>query len=117
MNNVIRIALPGYDALTDTNLDHFALYTDQDNVLIKEQSRGSSSLGNGSTLTVAHNLGYTPHFFVYTETSTSGRYKLSNGYDVLLPMRSYVDDNNLKVINSSGGTRTVRYYIFHDNIG
>ena len=113
----MRVALPGYDALTDTNLDHFALYTDQDNVLIKEQSRGSSSLADGGTLTVAHNLGYTPHCFVYTETSTAGRYKLSNGYDVLLPLRTLVDDTNLKVINASGGTRTVRYYIFYDNIG
>ena len=39
MGNVIRVALPTYNALTDTNPDHFALYSDQDWVLIKEFTR------------------------------------------------------------------------------
>ena len=45
MSNVIRCALPGYNALTDTNLDHYSLYGDVDNVLIKRPMslRGISS--------------------------------------------------------------------------
>jgi hypothetical protein len=117
MPNVVRVALPGYNALTDTNLDHFALYTDQDNVLIKEHSRNSQSVNNGNSLTVNHNLGYTPQCLVYNETATPGRYKLSNGYDVLLPVRSSVNDTSLIVFNNSGATRIIKYFIFYDNIG
>ena len=116
MTNVLRIALEGYNAKTDTDPRHFSLFTDQDNVLIKEHSRGSSSVNNGATLTVVHNIGYTPHCFVYAEIS-SGRYKLINGYDVFLLWRSFVEDNTLKIANNSGATGTAKYFIFYDNIG
>ena len=117
MAQTIRVSLAGVNALTDTDVRNYALFADADNVLIKEHSRGSSSLGNGATLTVAHSLTYTPHVFVYTETGTAGRYKLSNGYDILQPFLVYVDNTNLKVTNQSGATRTVKYFIFYDNIG
>lgn len=116
MAQSIRVALAGTDAISDSDPRNFALIADQDNILIKEHSRGSASVGNGSTQTVNHALGYTPHTFVYTEVS-SGRYKLSNGYDVLQPWRTYVDNNDLKIQNQSGATRTTKYFIFYDNIG
>lgn len=117
MAQTIRVSLSGVNALTDSDVRNYALFADSDNVLIKEKARGSSSVNNGATLTVAHGLSYTPHVFVYTETATAGRYKLSNGYDVLQPFTVYVDGTNLKVTNNSGATRTVKYFIFYDNIG
>lgn len=66
---VIRITLPDpgggyYDPFTDTNLDHYSLYSDTDNVLIKEKAHGSGHMNDGSggfeKLTVSHNLGYIP---------------------------------------------------------
>ena len=64
MGNVIRVSLPTYDALTDTNPDHFALYSDEDWVLIKEYIRGSIS-ANSFGEPVNFDLNYIPTILVY----------------------------------------------------
>ena len=67
MSNVFKVALPGYNAETDTNLDHFALYVDgtTDHILIKEKTRGSVAVNNGSTVEINHNLTYVPFALAY----------------------------------------------------
>jgi len=117
MAQSVRISLATYNALTDTDPRHYSLFADQDNVLIKEKARGNSSVVNGATLSVTHSLGYSPDFFVYAETSTAGRYRVNNGYDIPgAAIKSYVNNTYLKVLNQLGATRTIKYYIFYDNI-
>ena len=60
MTQTIRVSLPGFNAGTDTNIDHYSVYSDSDNILIKEKTRGTVNVANGATGTVAHGLGYIP---------------------------------------------------------
>lgn len=118
MSQVIRVALPGYDALTDTNPDHFALYTDEttDYVLIKEKLRGSVNLTNGSTSTILHNLGYVPFIIVFYERTSGVWKKLLGQDDTDESVSVTISTTSILIRNSSGGTRTFKYYIFYDQI-
>lgn len=64
MSYVIRVSLPGYNALTDTNPDHFALYSDEDWILIKEYTRGSISADSGGE-SITFDLDYIPTILAY----------------------------------------------------
>lgn len=120
MSNSFRVSLPGYNAKTDTNPDHYALYSDEDWVLIKELARGSGSISQTDSpneATIAHNLGYIPFYLVYCEVS-SGRYRIANSFDPLgSGWKSYADEDNLYIENDYSSTYTdYRYYIFYDNL-
>jgi hypothetical protein len=129
MTQTIRVALPTYDAQTDTNQDHYALYADQDNVLIKEFTRGSVSItGNGSQVisTITHNLGYIPFFLVYVFDTQA----LHNPNKWMLlahntagastpPYLAVADTTNLYIYNflaAAAGAISFKYYIFYDDI-
>jgi hypothetical protein len=117
MNKVLRVALPGYNAQTDTNPDHFALYSDEDWVLIKELKRGADDVELNNIATIPHNLGYIPLYFVYCEVGNNV-YKIVNGFDpVGGGWRCYADDTNIYIANYFSATyKSYRYYIFYDNI-
>lgn len=109
MTNVVRVALPGYNAETDTDLDHFALYTDQDNVLIKEKTRGSISVaGGGGTQTITHSLGYVPFWAVYA----NGEWVYGN--NIYGDYKAYATTTTLVLRNNNASARTFLYYIFYD---
>lgn len=112
-----RVSLPGYDALTDGTVDHYALYADTDNVLIKEKSRGTIATAGFANGTIAHNLGYIPFYLVYSEVS-AGRYRINNAFDpVGSGWRAYASTASLIISNLYGTAGTVsQYYIFYDNI-
>lgn len=117
---VFKIALPGYNATTDTNPDHFSLYVDQhtDYVLIKEKTRSSISVaGSGGSQTIAHGLGYVPFVLVFY-TSASGTYRKVHGATDPALSNPYfeVDTTNLVLKNPTANTVTMSYYIFYDNI-
>jgi hypothetical protein len=108
--SVIRVALPGYDALTDTDPQHFSLFSDTDNVLIKEFDRGS---GNGNA-TINHNLGYVPFFLVYTDIG-GGRFRVVNAQNPLGGgPQVYTTTTDLIIANNAGAD--YQYYIFYDNV-
>lgn len=116
MAQVFKIALPGYNALTDTNPDHFALYVDQatDYILIKEKVRGTTSV-NG-TVNIAHGLSYIPFCMAFVEYVSGGWQKL---YSVGIDGGGYwfeVDGTNLILKNTTGTAKTFSYYIFYDNL-
>lgn len=115
--NILRVALPGYDASTDTDPDHFALYSDEDWILIKELARGAGTVGYTSTATIPHNLGYVPLFFVYCEVGNN-LYKISNSFDPIGGgWKTYADNTNLYIVNNFSADYTAyRYYIFYDNV-
>lgn len=111
----VRISIPGVDVFESDDPRDFSLIADEDNILIKEFSRGSSNVNNSSTLEVSHNLGYFPHFYTYGEIS-AGRYQLVAGYNLYGDWRSYVDTAKLYLQNISGSAGEGRYYLFYDDI-
>lgn len=113
----IKVALPTYNALTDTNPDHFALYVDgtTDHILIKEKTRNSQSV-NGTGVNVAHGLGYVPLVYVYVETSAGvWRQIFSRPIDGVGYWYT-INATNLVLNNDTGSAKTFAYYIFYDNI-
>ena len=114
--NVLRVALEGYNVLTDSDPRHFSLYTDEDNILIKEFARGSVQVDNGDTEEITHSLGYKPHVYVYGETSTNYKFDLVNGWNIYIGWKFKVDNDKLYINNFTGtDDREARYFIFYDN--
>jgi hypothetical protein len=119
MSYTIRVSLPGYNALTDTDPDHYALYTDDDWVLIKEKARGSATLGYTESTDVSHSLDYFPFVLAWGE-DVDGNYMLClprgafslynmwlmNVYDDKVSFLQGVEDED----------KTIKYYIFYDQI-
>lgn len=113
--NVIRVALPNRNALTDIDPSHFSLFSDTDNILIKEFARGSGTLALSSEVTIPHNLGYIPFYMVFTEVA-SGRYRLNNRYNIYSEWKVRTTTSNLIIRNDYSATYTgYKYYIFYDN--
>jgi hypothetical protein len=120
MGMTMRVSLPGYDALTDGTIDHYSLYADTDNILIKEKARGTVGLDWDRDGTITHSLGYTPFYLVYSPITTSGRYRISNSFDPIGGgWRAYVDTASLYIYNGYGTSAgsISKYYIFYDNVG
>jgi len=119
--NTIRVALPGYNAETDTNPDHFALYSDEDWVLIKEFTRGGVVLGNGGVTGIWHRLGYVPYFLVYVYDKNyrgeanvvANKWKLV-GANYPSAFNASATDSRLYIKNNDPGLTTFSYYIFYD---
>jgi len=109
MGMTMRVSLPGYDALTDGTIDHYSIYADSDNILIKEKTRGTISVSGFGT--VNHNLGYVPLIYAYLTDGTTATFCTStNGFgqfDVYATTNDYI-------VRSISGTRTFKYFIFHD---
>ena len=103
----IRISLPTIDALeVSPDPRDYSLLADDDNILIKEHSRGS--ITNGANIT--HDLGYLPHFYVYGEVS--GRMQIANGHNLFGPWKTLAYEDVLQIF----GTGECRYFIFYDDI-
>jgi len=112
MGKVIRVALPGYNALTDTDPNHFSLFTGENDILIKEQSRGTV---NGQSTNITHGLNYYPHFYAYGEVS-AGRFQIMTGYNLFGDFRAYVDKTKLYLQNTTGSDKDMRYFVFYDDV-
>jgi len=120
MTQTVRVTLAGSDALTETDPDKFALYADDDWVLIKEHSRGvGTDAAYGSSTTVTHNLGYFPFVMVWGEDKDNNLifglqnnpFSAQNSWIVQMYVNSFdvtqlVEDSSLDFW----------YYIFYDQI-
>lgn len=112
----MRVSLPGYDCLTDTTIDHYGLYADSDNILIKELSRGAFNITSTNNGTVSHNLGYIPFYLGYCQVGAS-RFRIANSFDpVGSGWRSFTDTSKVVFQNRFGSDGTVQYFIFYDNL-
>jgi hypothetical protein len=113
-----RAALPGYNALTDTDLDHFSLYSDIDNVLIKRQSQGSGTLDPEDLLTVNHNLGYIPFWATFGELDTGVWGMLNNEYNAFeVPgILSASDTENVYINTNRFVNLNYAYDVFYDDM-
>lgn len=117
MAQTIRVSLPTYNALTDNNPDHFALYTDENWVLIKEKERNEIYVNN-TTESVYHGLGYPPFYmaYVYNEIQVGVTdYMWCYGVNEFQTIYVY-SDNNYLYFRVVGYSTTFKYYIFYDNI-
>src|SRR3990167_828311 len=110
MTNVIRVALPNIDALTDTDPSHYSLFSDTDNVLIKEFARDSGTITGGSgTATIPHNLGYIPFYIVFGEVA-SGKFEFVSDFTLHHPWKSYATTSDLIISTSNGTFENYKYY-------
>lgn len=115
--NVFRIAQANIDALLNIDPSKFRIFSDQDNILIKEKERGQGTIAAGSTATITHNLGYVPFFLAWGQVGTT-RYRAINYYEIQSGIwRAYADNTTLKIVNFSGNAYTgYKYYLFYDNV-
>lgn len=118
MSNVLKVALSGYNALTDSDPDHFSLYVNNsvDHILIKEKARGSVTVANGVAENIAHGLSGVPFCLVFAEGS-SGVWRKVLGEALDGSGFSFkIGTVNLRIYNSSGGTKVFKYYVFYDRV-
>jgi hypothetical protein len=121
MTTTVRVALPGYDAGTDTNLDHFSLYADEDNVLIKQKfgTVGTISAYTG-TNTYTHDLGYIPFFAIYApidDVSTEEYALVNNQYNPFeVPNIICAATGSNIVVSNFWGSKTISCDIFYDDM-
>lgn len=132
----IKISLPGKD-ISSTDPNDFVLNSKYSAVKIVQQPDTYETVvvnaGSNVTVTIAHNLGFTPLVMVYWEpTINSGHWYMgvskpapdeSTTHQVSLEAeyetKTYVDDTNLYIYfkNTKGTNETVKYFyfIFGDN--
>ena len=119
MGQVIRVSLPGYNALTDTDPDHFALYSDEDWVLIKEYTRGSISADSGGE-PVSYTLDYISTILIYYQDGGIWKSLTGHYFDIdtggLLP-HVIIDPvpGTFWLYGSSGTPTNFKYFICYDN--
>lgn len=122
MPKVLKVALPGYNAETDTDPAHFSLYVDGtlEHILIKEKARGSQSVNSSSSANISHALGYYPHTWQFVERSAGEFSWVHNDFSSLFdsehPYYSYVTTSNLVLGNADSSAKTFTYLIFHDQL-
>lgn len=121
MAYTMRVTVPGADVLTETDPNKFALRTDDAAALIKEKARGSVTLANATTSTIAHGLGYIPMVLVWGEDQGGNLiYGADNpGFDTHInSWRVELDATNLLVSQLvDANNRTFKYFIFYDQVG
>lgn len=120
MRQVIKVALPGYNAETDTDPDHFALYVDPDErvdyVLIKEKEKANIAVAGNNNEVITHGLGYVPFALVFVEYTPGAWRKL---FSHPLDSSGYwfeIDSTNLTIYNTTSTQRQFAYRIFYDQI-
>lgn len=115
----MRVSLPGYDCLTDGTIDHYALYSDQDYLLIKEQSSGSLSLDYAANGTINHNLSYIPMAMLWGEDINGNLVmgNTTNGLSLTNQWLYFITNNQVVVTQGvDSGTKTASYFVFYDNL-
>ena len=135
MPNVIRVALPGYNAETDTNPDHFIFSSDYNTLKYNiSNCVNITIIGNDTEqiteTTIAHNLNYVPFFVVYVKIPDLNLgYAITPYYanrptdspTVFREAEAFIDDTNLYVRfrNKSANTYTATfcYKIYKNNLG
>lgn len=114
MGYTMRITRPGFDALTDGTIDHYSVYADSDNILIKELSRGTARVAFGTPGTIAHNLGYIPLCFVWINNGGTMQFLAGNDANAAFSASYSEGTASIKLLNTTSGTYTYNYFIFYD---
>ena len=128
MAQKIRISKPGYNVLTETDLDNIVFDSLYDT--LKYYASGSVDVtvsGSSVEATVTHNLGYIPFFTCFVNkygNGSGGDYNMCpgiiNDFGVYVYSQVYADTTKLyfKVYTASASnTFTFKYKIFRNNTG
>lgn len=70
----VKLVLPGYDVLTETDFRNFVIHSRTRSPMVHRVVHDSKALG-GSAFAVAHNLGYVPTFFIYAKLAGDDHYQ------------------------------------------
>ncbi len=119
MGMTMRVSLPGYDCLTDGTIDHYALYADQDNVLIKTNASGTVNLDYGQGGTINHGLGYTPMTLGWGQDINGNLIiaRRTNAFSASNMWICYIGTARVEIYQAvDSGTKTFNYFIFYDKI-
>lgn len=120
MSQTIRVTVPGANALTETDPNKFALKADESSVLIKENARGTSALGNTSSTTVTHGVGYVPMCLVWGDDENGNLiYGVEKfGFDTFNnTWRVRITSTTLVITQLVDATsRNERYFVFYDQV-
>lgn len=113
----IKIALPGYNALTDTDPSHFSLFVDgsDDHVLVKEFSFFAGSIPSGGSSSGNHSLGYPPLTLGFVSVS-AGEYQYTYGFSPFSDYRVYTTTSSVIYENNGGSSIDVFFVVFYDQI-
>lgn len=119
MGQTIRVSLPTYNALTATSPDQFALLADSDNILIKEFTRGTASIGTSSNTTITHNLGYVPfvlaHFSLPSYDANQFFWICDANFNSGGAIEMYITSTTVYLKNwHTVYAASVKYFIFYD---
>lgn len=133
--SIAKVTLSTFDALTDINKDHFALFVDSDEddyILIKEFARGSATITASNTVPyeITHNLGYIPFFLVYAffedhlgGAPVSDKWMLIQHIQVTATVPYfyvYADTSKIYIWNfddaATPSDTDFKWYIFYDNV-
>ena len=126
MTQVLRATLPGYDVLSETDRNKFALKSDNDDILIKEFDRGSVTVAYATPYEITHNLGYVPMYLAYVYDKNNRLYAhvdadkwklvphIQDGV-VISPYYVYADTVKLYIWNFDVSDADFKWYIFYDN--
>lgn len=112
-SNIIRVAIPPYDATTDTDPDHYALIGDEDWVLIKEKERGSVTVSAASQEAITHSLGYIPLAYVFGNFN-GDEWVLVTGQNDSIAGAIEVTTTQLIIKNTGASAVSFKYYILYD---
>ena len=119
MSYTMRVSLAGYNVLSDTDPDHYALVADEDWILIKEKARGTGTLAYTSAQTISHGLDYVPMVFVWGENSDGDLIfqGLPNKLSAQEEWSVEIDDSDVVITQLVGiGNFDYAYYIFYDKL-
>ena len=116
MTWTVRVSTPGNNCLTDTNRDHYALYADEDNILIKEKSRGTINVTSAVPGTITHSLGYIPYVLAFAKFGGTQAFVTGKDLSSTYPNYQQIGTANVIFRTSAAGTVTFSYYIFYDQI-
>lgn len=70
----VKLTLPGFDVLTETDWRNFVIHSRTRSPMIHRVVHDSKA-GGGGSFTVPHNLGYVPTFFVYAKLAGDTHYQ------------------------------------------
>lgn len=113
----IKISQPGFDAPT-TGEENLTITSNLNS--FKVFMTGTQTYTDGDTITINHNLGYTPGFLIYYDVDgTDKRFlgdvgSLTESLGVITFSRMFSDRLEVQFVGGTAETGTLRYYIFSD---
>lgn len=115
-----KLALSGFRADTDTNPDHFSVYYDSDDtdnpILIKEKTRGSTTISAGTSATITHSLGYVPLVYAFMQIDPNTWVLLGGDSDSI---NGFIEVNTTNLIlhnTDLSNAHAFKYFIFYDQV-